>query len=191
MDGQKNWGKCRFSQRISCLAFSSFRWGKPMRGIPLSLKDRKAGLGLYGVDLVRLIWFFFPRVTFLNEQLHKWICATLLISLREGSCFGVGCVHLHVGVNVKITAICTGTIYRESRCIPTKNNALMSVFLSDGTYHSAEEYILLYVQYQQFSHIQVTIRLLCADWHGLLVIVVAQTLWNLSPSITEHEISGE
>lgn len=39
----------------------------------------------------------------------------------------------------------------------------MSVFLSDGTYHSAEEYILLYVQYQQFSHIQVTIMLLCAD----------------------------
>lgn len=120
MDGQKNWGKCRFSQRISCLAFSSFRWGKPMRGIPLSLKDRKAGLGLYGVDLVRLIWFFFQRVTFLNEQLNKRICATLLISLREGSCFGVGYVHLHVGVNVKITAICTGTIYRESRCIPTK-----------------------------------------------------------------------
>lgn len=128
MDGQKNWGKCRFSQRISCLAFSSFRWSKPMRGIPLSLKDTKAGLGLYGVDLVRLIWFFFPRVTFLNEQLHKWICATLLISLREGSCFGVGCVHLHVGVNVKITAICTGTIYRESRCIPTKKIMHWRVF---------------------------------------------------------------
>lgn len=29
----------------------------------------------------------------------------------------------------------------------------MSVFLSDGTYHSAEEYILLYVQYQTiFTH---------------------------------------
>lgn len=39
----------------------------------------------------------------------------------------------------------------------------MSVFLIDGTYHSAEEYILLYVQYQQFSNIQVTIMLLCAD----------------------------
>lgn len=146
MDGQKNWGKCRFSQRISCLAFSSFRWGKPMRGIPLGLEDRKAGLGPYDVDLVRLIWFFFPRVTCLNEQLNKWICATLLISLGKGSCFGVGCVHLHVGVNVKITAICIGTVYRQSRCIPTKKkkknalHALMqSFFLSDGTYHSAEQ----------------------------------------------------
>lgn len=129
MDGQKNWGKCRFSQRISCLAFSSFRWGKPMRGIPLGLEDRKAGLGPYGVDLVRLIWFFFPRATFLNEQLNKWICATLLISLREGSCFGVGCVHLHVGVNVKNHSYLHWNHLQREQVYPYKKyNALMQSF---------------------------------------------------------------
>lgn len=91
---QKNWGKCCFSPRISCLAFSS--------PLPRQTTKRRysSGLGaaksrtwlIQCVCWVRLICFFVSRVTCCpNEQLSNWDCAMLLICLHwVGSCFGVG-----------------------------------------------------------------------------------------------------